>query len=279
MRDTRGLPAATEIGRAALAVADAERAAGFYESVVGLRVQDRRDGRVVLGDGGTPLLVLDERPSLPERGERAAGLFHVAFRVPSRAALGAALRRIEDEWELTGASDHGVSEALYLRDPEGNGVEVYRDRPRDDWESTPEGVRIVTEPLDLDGVRAAGDDTGHVPAGTDVGHVHLEVTDLDRAGSFYEATLGFDRRATYDGARFLGAGGYHHHVGVNVWNRRSEPTAGRGLSWFEVVVPDAEDVAAAREQLSAAGHEVTDRGDGTLAVTDPDGIEIRLRTD
>jgi len=279
MTGANALPAGTGVGRVALAAADAGLTADFYESVVGLRIHERSGDRVVLGDGGTPLVVLDERPSLPDRSDRAAGLFHLAVRVPSRAALGAALRRIEDGWELTGASDHGVSEALYLRDPDGNGVELYRDRPRTDWEPTPEGVRIVTDPLDLDGVRAAGEDAERVPHGTDIGHVHLEVTDLDRAGTFYQTALGLGRQASYDGALFLGAGGYHHHVGVNVWSRRTDPAGGRGLSWFEVVVPDAGALAAVRERLSAAGHEVTDRGDGTVAVTDPDGIEIRLRTD
>ena len=257
---------------------DLREVAKFYESVVGLAVHDMDGERAVLGDGETALLELRGAGSAPERPPSAAGLFHTAFRLPSRAALGDALARLDDRWQLSGAADHLVSEALYCRDPEGNGVEIYRDRPGSAWEETPEGeVRMATDPLDSSAIRqaAAGDDA--VPSGTDVGHVHLEVTELDRTQAFYADALGMRVRGTDDGACFLAAGDYHHHVGANVWNGRSAPTSGRGLEWFELRLPTDVAVAAARERLDRAGYAVEVVGDG-VHVTDPDGIELRLRT-
>ncbi|MDS0259317.1 VOC family protein [Haloarcula sp. S1CR25-12] len=271
------LPPGTRVGRVALTVADASEVAEFYDAIVGLAVHDRGGDRVVLGDGETPLLELREHPSAPERPRSAAGLFHTAFRVPSRRGLGDALSRIESSWQLSGMADHLVSEALYCRDPEGNGVEVYRDRPRSAWETTADGgVRMATDPLDAAGVRAAATGATGVPDGTDVGHVHLEVTDLDAAREFYADALGMTVRTTYDGAVFLAAGEYHHHIGANVWHGRSAPASGRGLAWFELGLPSDAAVAAARERLAAAGYEVATASD-SVRVTDPDGIELRLR--
>lgn len=276
--DTSALPAATAVGRVALAVAELDRLVEFYESVVGLAVLDRDDDRATLGAGDSPFLELRADPGAPARGQTAAGLFHTAFRVPDRAALGAALARIEDRWRLTGASDHHVSEALYLRDPEDNGVEIYCDRRRADWPTADGRVRMDTLPLDLDPLRAAagrGSTAEAVPAGTDVGHVHLEVTDLGAARPFYVDGLGLGVRQRMTGALFLAAGGYHHHVGVNTWNGRSTPAGGRGLDWFELRAP-GDAVAAARERLADRGADARETDDG-LAVVDPDGIEIRLR--
>ncbi|MBX0323679.1 VOC family protein [Halomicroarcula sp. F13] len=275
--ETGTLPDETGIGRVALTVGDANDTAEFYETVVGLTVQARRDDRVVLGDGETALVELHEDPEAPERSRRSAGLFHTAFRVPSRAALGDALERVDAEWQLSGASDHLVSEALYCRDPEGNGVEIYRDRPRAEWNETPDGgVEMATEQLDTAGVRADATGARTVPEGTDVGHVHLEVTSLDAARAFYVDALGMNVRTTYDGALFLAAGDYHHHVGANVWNGRTDPASGRGLAWFELVLPDAGAVEAATDRLSAAGYEVASAGEAAT-VTDDDGITLRLR--
>jgi catechol 2,3-dioxygenase len=135
---------------------------------------------------------------------------------------------------------------------------------------------MATEPLDTAGVRDASTGAGSVPVGTDIGHVHLEVTDLDATAAFYDEALGMDVRARHDGAVFLAAGGYHHHVGVNVWNRRSEPACGRGLAWFELELPDEGAVTTVRDRLARNGYAVesTTRG---VTVTDPDGITIRLR--
>ena len=243
-----------------------------------------RNDRTSLGVDGRPLIELHADPTAPERGRTEAGLFHTAIRVPSRDALADALHRIHGDWRLDGASDHHVSEALYLTDPEGNGVEIYRDRERAAWPTDDGGrVGMVTEPLDLDELAsAAGDERGAsatVPVGTDVGHVHLEVTSLRSARECYGDALGMNVRQETGGALFLAAGEYHHHVGANVWNRRSTPAAGLGLDWFEVVVPDAGALAAVRERFDRAdvATESVDGGEAELAVTDGDGIGLRVR--
>jgi catechol 2,3-dioxygenase len=270
------MPAPTHVGRVALRVASLDRVVPFYREVVGLDVS--RDGtEAVLSAGDGPLVVLHEDPDAPERPSDAAGLFHLAVRVPSRAALGDALGRVDDSTaELAGASDHLVSEALYLRDPEGNGVEIYRDRPRDEWTATDDGgVEMDTLRLDLDAIRAVASGEA-LPPETDVGHVHLEVTDLAAAQAFYVDTLGLNvRTESYRGALFVAAGDYHHHVGLNTWNGRRASAGGhRGVEWFELVVPDRETVDALRDSLANAGG---DHGtDGGFATTDPDGIGLRI---
>jgi catechol 2,3-dioxygenase len=270
-----GLPAETAVGRVALRVGDIDGLVEFYSTVVGLDVQHRTGDRAVVGAGGDPLVELHAAPDAPARGQ-AAGLFHTAVRVPSRGALGAALARIEDGWRLTGASDHHVSEALYLRDPEDNGVEVYCDRPREEWPERGGRVEMDTLPLDREDLREAADPDGaSVPEGTDVGHVHLEVTDMAAAREFYVETVGLNVRQAWDGALFVAAGEYHHHVGLNTWNGRTEPAGGPGIEWFELRVP-AGALGAARDRLDDADIEVAD-ADGGLAVRDPDAIGVRLR--
>ncbi|WP_225334370.1 VOC family protein [Halomicrobium urmianum] len=276
------LPPSTRVGRVALRVGDVEGAADFYERVVGLRVHERTTDRVVLG-ADEPLLVLESAPDVPERRADEAGLYHVAFRVPTRAALGDALRRVEAEWELTGASDHLVSEALYLTDPAGNGVEIYVDKPREEWPVTADGrVRMETRPLTLDDLRDAAGDGEAMPDGTDVGHVHLAITDVDRSRRFYVDEIGLRVRQEFGtAALFVAADDYHHHVGLNTWENRSRPASDRGLAWFELVVPDADALAGVRE-VASEGRDLEDASgserDGGLEVTDPDGIKLRLRT-
>jgi len=272
------LPPGTEPGRVALRVGDLGRQVAFYEDVVGLSTLERRDGGATLGVDGTALLELDERAALPPRSREETGLFHTAFLLPDRAALGDALARVEADWELSGASDHLVSEALYLADPEGNGVELYCDRPRAEWTVGEDGrIDMDTLPLALDPIRAAGAGADGAPPETAVGHVHLEVSDVEAARAFYVDDLGLAVTATYGAeAIFLAAGGYHHHVGANTWNGRSAPGEGRGLDWFELVVPDGATLEAAVERLAGAGREPTRTG-GEVSVADPDGIELRLR--
>jgi catechol 2,3-dioxygenase len=271
------LPQGTRIGRTALRVGDLEEMTGFYRDVVGLSVLRTADTTSVLGVDDTPLLVLEGTEDTLQRHRSAAGLYHNAFRVPSRAALGDALARIRDQWQLGGASDHWVSEALYLTDPEGNGIEIYRDYPREDWPITDDGrVRISTEPLDLASIEAAATGGSQVPSGTDVGHVHLEVSSLDAFRAFYVDTLGFEVQTTVPAASFVSAGGYHHHIGANTWNHRSKPVGGRGLSWFEVVLPGTEVLNVIRERISDSQYTITARDEG-IAVTGPDEIEVRLR--
>lgn len=271
------LPPESRIGRTALTVSDLAEMVDFYRNVVGLTVLDRAQTTAVLGIGETPLLVLEHAPDAPARGQSGAGLFHNAFRVPSRAALGDALARIRDGWHLDGASDHGVSEALYLTDPEGNGVEIYRDYPRADWPRGDDGrVRMGTYSLDLEPVEAAAAGDPGVPAGTDVGHVHLEVSSLQAFSDFYVDTVGFEVQTDLPAARFVAAGGYHHHIGANTWNHRTGPVGGSGLSWFEVVLPDTETLDEIEDRTVGGRFPVTETDDG-ISVTGPDEIEVRFR--
>lgn len=268
------------MGRVTLRVNDVDEQVEFYRHVVGVPTVDRRDGRVTLRAGEETLLELIESPGAPERPRPAAGLFHVAIRVPNRDALADALARVRSEWSLEGAADHDASEALYLTDPEGNGIELYRDRPRDEWPRAEDGrVDIGTAPLDLDSL-AGGDADAALPAGTDVGHVHLEVSTLAPSRSFYVDALGFAVSGTYDdGAAFLAAGDYHHHLALNTWNGRNEPAGEhRGLARFEVVVPDADALAATERRLESHSVAVERRADH-LRIEDPDGIEVRVVTE
>lgn len=274
---TDSLPAEAAVGRVALTVTDIAEVADFYRSVVGLDILSEREDRAVLGAGDRPLLVLEGDPESSERPREAAGLFHTAFRVPDREALADALERVEDEWTLAGASDHRVSEALYLWDPEDNGVEIYCDRPREEWPITEGRVQMDTLPLDQEALGEVASGADGVPADTDVGHVHLEVTSLDDARSFYVDALGMGVRQEWNGALFVAAGDYHHHVGLNTWNGRSDPASGRGLAWVELTVPDDDALAVTRERLAGAGVAVTDTNDG-FAVSDPDGIGVRVTT-
>lgn len=275
--DSGALPAEAHVGSVQLDVADLEGMTSFYRDVVGLDRLEASDDRVVLGPGGGPgILVLEASPETPARPEDAAGLFHVAYRVPDRPALADALDRVRAGGHLSGASDHRVSEALYLSDPEDNGVEIYCDRPRDEWPRTEEGgVAMATLPLEFDSL-PDGRGEPSVPEGTSVGHVHLEVTAIPDSEAFYRA-LGMGVQARYgDQAAFLAAGDYHHHLGLNTWNHRTAPTTGRGLAWFQVVVPDGEAVDEAVDRLEDHGAtvEATETG---ARVEDPDGIGLHLK--
>lgn len=268
-------PAGTRVGRIALRVSDLDRLVEFYREVVGLSVIERSERRATLGADGTPLLSLLADPDAAPRAPDETGLFHTAFLLPSRAALGDALGRIRDHWNLDGASDHRVSEALYLSDPEGNGVEIYRDRPQEEWPIEGDRVGIDTLPLDLSEIAALGTGSETAPVETTVGHVHLEVSSLPRARAFYVEGLGLNVRQTYaDSALFLAAGDYHHHIGLNTWNGRSTPANGRGLAWFELVVSG--ELPTIRERLTERGIEAATEDDA-LVLTDSDGISLRLR--
>jgi catechol 2,3-dioxygenase len=273
------LPSATHIGAVHLTVADLEAQRSFYERALGLRELGRDGQTVRLGpEGGPVILELTGNPDAPRRPHGTTGLYHFAVLVPTRADLAQALRRvIEAGWRFTGASDHLVSEALYLNDPEGNGIEIYRDRPREEWRRDDEGVlQMATLPLDIDGVMGTVDGTRPVPpsmaAGTRMGHVHLQVANIRDAEAFYAGALGFDVMVrTYPGALFVSAGGYHHHIGLNVWESAGgspPPPGSTGLRSFEVVFPTAEDAARVADQARAAGAEVETSG-GSAIVLDP----------
>lgn len=271
------LPEETRIGRTALRVNDLKAMTRFYRDIVGLSVLRQSDASSTLGVADTPLLVLEGDEKALKRHSSSAGLFHNAFRVPSREALGDALDRIRDRWRLGGASDHGVSEALYVTDPEGNGIEICRDFPREEWSFAADGsVRIGTYPLDLEPIEAAAAGDSDVPARTDVGHVHLEVSSLEMFRDFYVDVIGFEVQTATPAAMFVSAGGYHHHMGANTWNHRSGPVGGRGLSWFEVVLPEQGALDVIRARIADSQYTVTEMDDG-ISVTGPDEIELRFR--
>lgn len=275
--DKDQLRSGTHIGRTALTVSDLTEMVEFYRDVVGFTVLSHAETTAVLGVEESPLLVLEHNPDALARHQSEAGLFHNAFRVPSRRALGDALTRVTDRWQLGGASDHGVSEALYFTDPEGNGIEIYRDFPREEWPRSNDGtIRMGTYPLDLESVEAAAADRSDIPPGTDVGHVHLELSSLKEFREFYVNLIGFEVQAEVPDAVFVSAGGYHHHLGANTWNNRTKPVGDRGLSWFEVVLPDTAALDAIKGRTVDSQYVVAETDDG-IAVTGPDEIEVRFR--
>jgi catechol 2,3-dioxygenase len=251
--------------------------------MLGMELIERTPGRVVLGAGGTPFLDLDVQPGAPPRDENTTGLYHVAILVPDRPTLGGVLARIGAAGVRLGASDHLVSEALYIWDEDNNGLEIYRDRPRAEWQWSGREVRMATDPLDLrnlaqDGL-AAGKEREPMPAGTRIGHVHLQVGDIAEAERFYCDVLGFERTAGRHGALFVSAGGYHHHIGANIWHSRNAapPAPGAaGLVEFEIVVPDQAALAAAKARLEAAGFATTQDRDG-LRFRNPWQTATRIR--
>jgi catechol 2,3-dioxygenase len=276
----------TTLGPVRLTVGDLDRAQQFYGSSIGLESLVRSKDTAVLGTNGTPLLELVGRPDSLPRPPGTTGLFHLAIVLPSRIDLARALKRFaETGVPLTGASDHLVSEALYLRDPEGNGIEVYRDRPREEWRYSGGALEMDTLPLDIEGVlgelAGPGDEADVLPAGTRIGHVHLQVADLGAAEEFYNGALGFDVTVRgYPGALFLSAGGYHHHVGLNTWASAGAPpppSGARGLAWFQVVLPDGEELERVAGRIDAAGLDM-ERQDGGLVVADPSGNRVLLRS-
>lgn len=276
------LPATTRLGRVRLQVGDLDRSLAWYGQVLGLDVVERNGARAQLAAQGSqePLVELHAHAgagSVPRRGR--LGLYHFALLLPDRASLGAFLRHLAGHGERAGASDHLVSEALYLNDPDGLGIEVYADRPRDAWRVDEREIVMATRPLDaVDLARAARDATWDgMPTGTTVGHVHLHVGDLDDAEAFYHHAVGFDRVVwSYPGASFLSAGGYHHHLGLNTWaaGGPAGPDDARLLDW-EIRLPTPEDVQATTESLHAAGHDVTSEATGVRA-TDPWGTAVRI---
>lgn len=223
------LPDDAHVGSVSLTVRDLERSIAFYRDVLGFRVGQRTDVEVALSaDGARTLIELHEGVDAVPRPRRCTGLFHFAILVPNRAALGRSLLHlIEQDWPLSGAADHLVSEALYLSDPDGLGIEIYRDRPRDTWKRVGGQIAMATDPLDLEGVaKEAGAElpwTG-LEAGTVIGHVHLHVASLVDAERLYCGTVGFEPMVrAYPGALFVAAGGYHHHLGLNTWVGEGAP--------------------------------------------------------
>ena len=266
----------TTVGPVHLTVADLDRSLAYYTDSIGLQVLARDGSRAELGAGGETLLVLYEEPGAePVHGH--TGLFHFAILLPDRLDLARWLAHAaQSHVPLSGASDHLVSEALYLRDPDGHGIEIYRDRPRAEWPRDGEGVRMATLPLDLDAILGSLDEprTSYpgMPAGARMGHVHLHVRDVDEAERFYGDVLGFDLMAHLgDQATFLSAGGYHHHVGGNTWaghGASPPPPASAALRYATIVLPDAEERDRVADRVRASGQD-PEPFDGGVMVRDP----------
>jgi catechol 2,3-dioxygenase len=272
-------------------VAELERALAFYRDLLGYTALpvDERSVRLAPEAGAPAHFLLEATPGVGPKPWRTAGLFHAAIRVPTQRDLARVISRLfNGGWKIDGMADHGVSEAFYLSDPDGNGLEIYRDRPRVDWPHANGELAMVSDPLDINALFATmqpGDlEIAAMPAGTDIGHVHLQVSNLARAEAFYSGVLGFDvMQRSYRGALFVSAGGYHHHIGLNIWAGEDVPALRddvAGLIDFTVLLPNAAALNDVVARINAAGldakrSESTD-GSPTLVVHDPDGIGVVL---
>jgi catechol 2,3-dioxygenase len=281
------LPADTRLGAVRLQVADIARSVAYYQELIGLRVLETSSGRAVLGAGAgagsdaSAVVELNELAGanpVPRRGR--LGLYHFAILLPDRAALGRFIAHVSALGVYAGMSDHLVSEAVYLTDPDGLGIEVYADRPKNSWKVNGRSLAMATDPLDTnDLARAAGGAPWDgAPAGTRIGHVHLFVDDLNTGSAFYHDAVGFDKVIlTFPGALFMSAGGYHHHLGTNTWAAQAPiaaPTDARLLEW-NVIVPATADMARAADSLEAAGYSVA-RAVEAIIATDPWGTQLRI---
>jgi catechol 2,3-dioxygenase len=276
---------ATHMGTATLGVSDLSQSVDFYTNVLGMKTTSRDDDQKIatVSAGSTPLFHLQEIPNARRQPQYSTGLYHAAILVPSRPDLGRVILNMSrKQYPLSGASDHFVSEALYLDDPDGNGLEIYRDRPRTEWKWNGNQVVMGTGRLDIDGIVASVDDpdaafTG-IADGTIIGHMHLRVGDIPKAEAFYVRVLGFEVVAKWHGALFISAGRYHHHLGLNTWHSQGAPRPPAdsvGLRQYTIIVPDAE----ARDQIIARLDRAPiayERHDSEVLVDDPWGNSIRL---
>ena len=272
-------PASLELGPASLNVAEPAPMASFYEKALGLDRLESAPGRELLGSGGAALVELRHLPLAPARPPGTTGLFHLAILEPDRAALAMRLRALLAAGvKVDGASDHLVSEAIYLRDPEGNGIEIYRDRPRPEWDWSGGEVAMATLPLDVASLLAERD-PGIREAPARLGHVHLNVADLPAAVAFHTGVLGLDlTTGSYPGAAFVSAGGYHHHFGLNTWNgvgAPAPPPGALGLAEVTAVVPGDGTLEAIAARAREAGVPVEELSEG-LVLSYPDGPPLRL---
>jgi catechol 2,3-dioxygenase len=276
------LPDGTHIGAVHLQVGDLERSLAYYTDVLGLRLLDAGSDNARLGSASAHELVVLHLKRGIRRAPRGGryGLYHFAVLLPDRGSLGRFAAHLLRSGVQPAMADHAVSEALYLTDPDGLGIEVYADRPRSTWRTRGAELVMVTELLDLSAVIAAGENEpwSGVPEGTTMGHVHLHVGDIDRADTYYHGLIGFDKTVwSYPGALFLSAGGYHHHLGTNIWSAgpSASPDEARLLEW-ELMVPDANWIHRLEARLTTAGHPVSITVDGVRTV-DPWGTQVHVR--
>jgi catechol 2,3-dioxygenase len=269
---------ATDLGPVSLTVSNLDRSVAFYMDAIGLALLECGDGTATLGVAGLPLLLLTERAGArpwPREQRSYTGLYHFAILVPTRADLGRWVRHWLELGLPLGQGDHVVSEALYLSDPDENGIEVYRDRPREGWQWQNGQVRMGTGPVDIAGMIAEADREGKpwagLPAGTTIGHVHLQIGDIPQGAAFYHDVLGFDIVAAMPTALFVSAGGYHHHLGMNTWHSLGAPPAPAdmvGLRFFTITLPSDDALRAIVARLDAARIAYTE-ADSVIAVRDP----------
>lgn len=264
----------TTVGPVYLTVSDLKRSEEFYREVLGFKPLPRRGDILSLTtDGVTPILELKGDAAAPPRPPRTTGLYHFAVLTPSPLDLARSLRHLADvRYPIQGGTDHLVSEAIYLADPDDNGIEIYRDRPRDTWTFPNGEIHMESDPLDYDGILAELD--GHaepwegLAAGTRIGHVHLNVADLATTEDFYHGVLGFDvtmRRAP--GALFISAGGYHHHLGLNIWNGEGAPPPPEGaigLRYYSIVLPDVHELETVAGRVQEAGITAEEMDEGFM---------------
>jgi catechol 2,3-dioxygenase len=270
------------IGAIALAVRDLDRLTAFYRDVLGLAVLDRSKDSAALGAGGVPFVHLEHRPDAKPDDTREAGLYHTAFLMPTRSDLARwVLHVARNKVQLTGASDHAVSEAFYLDDPEGNGIEVYYDRPRETWEWTGDALKITTDPLDIDDILREVPPTAAFPGAPDgfrIGHVHLRVGDVARAETFYRDALGLDVTRRRHGASFMSSGRYHHHIAGNVWHSNgagARDAERAGLSRLALEATDADAFDSVKTRLEQAGTPLAVSSSG-IETADPWGTRVRI---
>jgi catechol 2,3-dioxygenase len=275
----------THIGNVTLKVKDLEKLVKFYIETIGLKVLTKSDSSAQLtADGIKPLLTLEGNPKLEQRPVRSAGLYHLALLVPTRKDLANVLYHfIETNTRLAGASNHKFSEAIYLQDPENNGIEVYRDVSREHWVRDERGkLPAVSEPLDVHGLLEEADNEiwNGLPEKTVMGHVHLNVINIPEAEEFYVNVLGFEEQTKMDNhALFISAGGYHHHIALNIWNGPNAipaPIDATGLLQYEILVPSAEVLEGLKQSLQLHNISFTSETD-RIFVNDPAGNGIVIK--
>jgi len=277
-----GLPASAHVGRVRLAVSNLGRSVDFYTRVIGLAMleSDGKLARLSAQGSGRVLLELEEQPGIRPIAERSRlGLYHTAFLLPNRESLSSFVRHLVKQRVGFGAGDHGISEALYLVDPDGLEVEVYADRPREQWSFTGGQLRMGTQAVRFDQLPKVADDSWKgAPVGTTVGHVHFYIGDLQAAEAFYCDGLGLDVMMRIPSALFTSAGGYHHHVGLNVWAAGS-PVASEGdarLLFWELVLPNATEIERVAENLRKSGYAESLGEGGARSFVDDNGINVAL---